>query len=124
MDKAKILLVDDELDMLDSLCDILTDYGYSVTTSDNGIKAINLLKEDSFDLLLTDLKMPTIDGLELLKRAKEIAPKLCVIIMTGYGSVQSEVLAKEQGAYEYITKPFEVERVVSIIRDALDIFPK
>jgi len=84
---------------------VLESESYEVVTAASGSEAIDLLKQDAFDLVLTDLKMPGIDGLEVLRRGKEIAPQAVVLIFTGYASLESAIEALREGAYDYLVKP-------------------
>jgi DNA-binding NtrC family response regulator len=109
--KLSILIVDDEEDILNVLKLILTKEGYQVDTALDGKQALQLFRKNSYDIVLTDLKMPEIDGMELLERIKEIRPETEVLIMTAYASVESAVLAMKKGAADYIVKPFLNEDV-------------
>jgi DNA-binding NtrC family response regulator len=109
--KLSILIVDDEEDILNVLKLILTKEGYQVDTALDGKQALQLFRKNSYDIVLTDLKMPEIDGMELLERIKEIRPETEVLIMTAYASVDSAVLAMKKGAADYIVKPFLNEDV-------------
>lgn len=109
--KLSILIVDDEEDILNVLKLILTKEGYQVDTALDGKQALQLFLKKPYDIVLTDLKMPEIDGMELLERIKEIRPETEVLIMTAYASVESAVLAMKKGAADYIVKPFLNEDV-------------
>jgi DNA-binding NtrC family response regulator len=109
--KLSILIVDDEEDILNVLKLILTKEGYQVDTALDGKQALQLFRKKSYDIVLTDLRMPEIDGMELLERIKEIRPETEVLIMTAYASVESAVLAMKKGAADYIVKPFLNEDV-------------
>ena len=109
--KLSILIVDDEEDILNVLKLILTKEGYQVDTALDGKQALQLFRKNSYDIVLTDLRMPEMDGMELLERIKEIRPETEVLIMTAYASVDSAVLAMKKGAADYIVKPFLNEDV-------------
>jgi DNA-binding NtrC family response regulator len=109
--KLSILIVDDEEDILNVLKLILTKEGYQVDTALDGKQALQLFRKKSYDIVLTDLRMPEMDGIELLERIKEIRPETEVLIMTAYASVESAVLAMKKGAADYIVKPFLNEDV-------------
>jgi len=109
--KLSILIVDDEEDILNVLKLILTKEGYQVDTALDGKQALQLFRKNSYDIVLTDLRMPEMDGMELLERIKEIRPETEVLIMTAYASVESAVLAMKKGAADYIVKPFLNEDV-------------
>jgi len=110
--KLSILIVDDEEDILNVLKLILTKEGYQVDTALDGKQALQLFRKNSYDIVLTDLRMPEMDGIELLERIKEIRPETEVLIMTAYASVESAVLAMKKGAADYIVKPFLNEDVM------------
>jgi signal transduction histidine kinase len=103
--QSKVLVVDDDPFALRSMAKVLGGESYQVVTAASGSEAIDLLKQDSFDLVLTDLKMPGIDGLEVLREAREIAPQAVVLILTGYASLESAIEALRKGAYDYLVKP-------------------
>ncbi len=111
----KILFVDDEREILSIVDQYLSGHGYSVTVVDDGAKALELSREKVFDIIFTDLKMPGTDGLDLLKSVKETTPETEVIILTGYGTVDSAVAALKLGSYDYLQKPLEFERLKNLI---------
>ncbi|MCH8206003.1 MAG: response regulator [Chloroflexi bacterium] len=106
---ARILVVDDEKSMRDLLEQILVPEGYEVTTAEGGRAALTLLHKQRFDLILTDIVMPDIDGTEVLQGAKEIDPNVAVVVITGYPSADTAVRLIGMGAAEYVTKPFNVD---------------
>ena len=116
----KILVVDDEQSLREALSIMLKRTGYAVTSVADGEEAIELLNKDIFDLVITDLRMPKIDGMEVLKAAKSASPETVVLIITAFASADSAVEAMKQGAYDYLTKPFQVDEVQLIIRNALE----
>jgi DNA-binding NtrC family response regulator len=117
---GRILAVDDELDMLALLKMIIEGYSdHQVTATNNPIEAVDLLEKSPFDLILTDLKMPGMDGLELLGRAKEHDPDALVMVITAYGSLESAEEAMAKGAFDYITKPFRKEQILLAIDKAM-----
>jgi two-component system response regulator PilR (NtrC family) len=116
----KILVVDDEQSLREVLSIMLKRTGYAVTSVADGEEAIELLNRDIFDLVITDLRMPKIDGLEVLRAAKSASPETVVLIITAFASADSAVEAMKQGAYDYLTKPFQVDEVQLIIRNALE----
>jgi signal transduction histidine kinase len=103
--QSKVLVVDDDQFALRSMAKVLGGESYQVVTAASGSQAIDLLKQDTFDLVLTDLKMPEVDGLEVLRQAREIAPQAVVLILTGYASLESAIEALRKGAYDYLVKP-------------------
>jgi len=119
-DPARILVVDDEQVIREILADFLSMEGYSVRTAENGILALEELDRSHYDLVLSDLKMPQMGGLEFLGEVRERAPSIITIIMTGFGTVESAIDAMKQGAYDYILKPFKVEDVVLTVRRGLE----
>ncbi len=116
----KILIVDDERSMRDVLSIMLKRTGYAVTTAANGEEAIAQLGKDIFDLVITDLKMPKVSGLDVLKAVKEQSPDTVVLMVTAFASTESAVEAMKQGAYDYLTKPFQVDELQLIVRNALE----
>lgn len=112
---AEVLFVDDEEEIRVTVEEYLSRLGYAVTAVDNGLKALGLVKEREFDVVLTDLKMPKFSGLELLKAIKDHRPELEVIILTGYGTVKTAVEALKLGGYDYIQKPIKLDRVGHLI---------
>ena len=100
-----ILIVDDEPDMVSTLRDLLQNEGNVTDIAYNGDEAIHKIKEKSFDLILTDLSMPGMDGVQLVSEAKKIQPESEVMIITGYGTIPSAVEAMRQGAMNYLIKP-------------------
>jgi len=111
-----ILVVDDEHIMRESLSDWLRDDGYSVETAESGSKALSILGSEDWGVILVDLKMPGMDGIELMGEIKKAKPNIPVIIMTAYATVDTAVKAMRQGAYDYLVKPFDPEEMALIIR--------
>lgn len=106
MEKANILIVDDEKDICMALNILLTKEGYSVKEAYNGEQALELIKKENFDVVMTDIRMEKMDGFEVLKEAQKVSPETSVIMMTAFASVGSAVEAMRAGAADYITKPF------------------
>jgi len=115
-----ILIVDDEATILTSLSQVLQDEHYQVVTATSGPEALKLIASDVPDLVLLDIWMPEMDGLEVLKRARDQVPTLQVMIMSGHGSIETAVKAIKLGAYDFIEKPLSLENVTLRIRHALD----
>lgn len=116
----KILIVDDEMDMLELLELIITDRtDYEVVTTNTPLEVPELLKKDSFDLLITDLRMPDVDGIELIEMVKQIDDQIPFIIITAYGTIESAVEAMRKGAFDYITKPFRQEQILLTIEKVM-----
>ena len=119
-EKIKILVVDDAEVMRNLLTGVLTDAGYEVKAVSTGEKAVGEIKEDDYDVVITDLKMPGMNGLEVIKEAKQINADICIIAITAYPSVKSAVEAMREGAYDYITKPFDIEEIRLVVRRAAE----
>ncbi|MEK7306471.1 MAG: sigma-54 dependent transcriptional regulator [Nitrospirota bacterium] len=120
MTNEKILVVDDEQSMRELLTIMLKREGYLVTSASNGEEAVKALNKDIFDLVITDMKMPKVSGLELLRIIKEIAPQTIVLMITAFASTETAVEAMKEGAYDYLTKPFKIDEVKLIINNALE----
>lgn len=118
-DKGRILVVEDEQDMLVGLQKVLSKQGHNVEIAETGSIGAKKVEESFFDIVITDLKMPGVDGIELLRKVKEEHCDTMVIVITGYGTVESAVQAMKLGAYDYITKPFDTERIKTLVRKAL-----
>lgn len=113
----KILVVDDDDALRSVLEETLVSLSYQVTTASDGQDALNKLKSDSYDLVITDIKMPKMDGKELLKEAKHLFPKMPVVIITGYPATYSQQWVMEEGADGYLTKPFHIDKIDKLIRE-------
>jgi len=120
MPDIRVLVVDDEQSMRDLLTIMLRQAGYDVSVADGGEAAIERLKAESFDLVLTDLRMRKVDGLAVLKAAKEHAPRTVVLVVTAYASTETAVEAMKLGAYDYITKPFKLDELTVTVANALE----
>lgn len=116
----ELLVVDDEEIALNNLRHVLKKEGYGVTTSQSGPRALHLLDERAFDLILTDLKMAKVDGMQILRKAKELHPDTEVIMITGYATVDSAIEAMKAGAYHYVAKPYKFEEVRKVVGEALE----
>ena len=116
---AKILIVDDEKTIVFALEESLLDEGYDVRTAHSGEDGLALFKEEAADVVLTDLKMPGMTGMELLSKVKEISPSTHVVIITAYGNFDSAVEAVRLGAFDYIQKPFQINNVKEVVAKAL-----
>jgi two-component system response regulator HydG len=115
-----VLLVDDHKPFRDSLAKILEGKGLRVFSANDGEEALDTLRKEEIHLVLTDLKMPRMDGVELLKVAKTIRPEVEVILITGYGTVDTAVTAMKDGAYDYIQKPFKPQEILKLVRKAIE----
>jgi len=117
-----ILVVDDEESILQSLDGILTDEGFEVITAKSGLKALEKMKEEMPDLVLLDIWMPDMDGIETLIKTKETNPNMQVVMMSGHGTIETAVKATKLGAYDFIEKPLSLEKVLLSINNALEYF--
>ncbi|MFH1059592.1 MAG: sigma-54 dependent transcriptional regulator [Pseudomonadota bacterium] len=117
----RILIVDDEKNYLLVLDALLSEAGYDVATADSGARALAILDEEEPDLMLTDMRMPRMTGLELIKSSKERHPDLPVIVMTAFGTVENAVEAMKSGAVDYIMKPFENQELLLTVQKALKL---
>ena len=118
--KFKILIADDDKEIRSLLYEILSDEGYDVNTASDGLEAIELIQKKDFDIILTDLVMPNIDGLEVLKASRSKNENTLVIIITGFATMESTIEATKSGAYDYITKPFLIEEIRLLVQRASD----
>ena len=117
-----ILVVDDEKNYLLVLSAVLEDEGYEVLTAQGGYEALEIQKSSDLDLILSDMKMPAMDGIELLENIKALDPDLPVIMMTAHGTIDKAVEAMQKGAYSYILKPFDNERLTIYVKKAISMF--
>lgn len=117
--KSRILVVDDEESIREFLDIMLRKEGYEVTLAEDGAKAIDLLKKKTFDMVISDLQMPQVTGLELLKHVRDGFPDLLFMMITAFGTTETAVEAMKMGAYDYITKPFKIDEVRIVIGNAL-----
>src|SRR3989304_9178255 len=118
--KANILIVDDEESIRTSLSGVLKDEGYRISTVVNGEDAIDKVKSDSFDVMLLDIWLPGMDGMEALKQIKVLKPELPVIMISGHGNIETAVKCTKLGAYDFIEKPLSIEKVLLSIERALE----
>ena len=118
--KGRILVVEDEKSMRELLRILLEGEGYDVVSASDGLDGSSYIERDIFDLVITDIKMPGLDGFELLKKIKDISPETLVIMATAFGTSESAIEAMKLGAYDYINKPFNVDEIRLIVRKALE----
>jgi DNA-binding NtrC family response regulator len=118
--KGRVLVVDDEKHQRDILQVILEDEGYETQTARNARHALDVLREVPFDVVLTDLKMPDMSGIDLLTDLLKAQPGLCVVLMTAHGSINSAVDAMRKGAFDYLTKPLERDEMLVVVGKALE----
>jgi DNA-binding NtrC family response regulator len=124
MEKKKALVIDDEQIVLDSVGALLRDEGFDVDVCLSGRKGLDWAIERKYDVILTDIRMPDVGGMRVLRDVKRIHPSLPVIMITGYASVDSAVQAMKLGAAEYIEKPFEPEQLIDSVNRALGVSPE
>jgi len=117
---AKILVIDDEESIRNTLAEILQYEKYAVDIAENGKKGIAALKKSEYDAVLCDIKMPTMDGMEFLDESSKLYPDLPIIMISGHGTIDTAVEATKKGAYDFITKPPDLNRLLITIRNALD----
>ncbi|NQS98290.1 MAG: response regulator [candidate division Zixibacteria bacterium] len=120
-DKIRLLIVDDEVEFLDSIAQRLEMRGFDITKAINGEEAVEATREKKFDLALLDLKMPGMDGKQVLEILKKEHKYLEVIILTGHGSLESAVECTKLGAFSYLPKPYELEELLEILKQAYEV---
>src|ERR1051325_2476083 len=116
---ARILVVDDEAELQNALVEALSAQSFEVRGFTSGVQAVAALREEAFDVLISDLMMPEMDGIELVKQALEIDPHLVAIIMTGQGTIQTAVDAMKVGAFDYVLKPFRLAVLMPTLTRAI-----
>lgn len=116
----RILIVDDEVDICDNLSDILTDFGYTVDTAQDPMVALQLVQTHHYDIVLLDLRMPGMDGLELYRRIKRISAGTAALIITAYASSETAKSALAAGACQLVSKPVNIQSLLSLVRDTLE----
>src|SRR4029078_1274457 len=119
-DRPRVLVVDDEKFIRDILADFLGMEGYVVRTAEDGAAALNELTQAHYDMVISDLKMTAIGGIELLDAISTTAPQALTVIMTGFGTVETAIDAMKRGAYDYILKPFKVEEVIHVVQRGIE----
>jgi two-component system response regulator AtoC len=117
----RILVADDDVFVRDLIIKLLSEQGYSVITANDGHEAIRYLRLKDIYLVLTDLRMPGVDGLEVLRTAMQINPKIAVVILTAYGTLDTALEAVKEGAYDYIAKPFVMQQLLMVVRNAFNV---
>ena len=118
-DRPRILVVDDEINICKSCAKVLKKMNFGVDYALNGYDALKMVEAEPFDVILTDLKMSSLGGMEVLRRVKEAFPDTQVIVMTGYASVSSAVEVMKMGALDYLPKPFTPDELRAIVRQAV-----
>jgi two-component system, NtrC family, nitrogen regulation response regulator NtrX len=117
---SQILIIDDEKAIRNTLAEILSYEGYKIDDAENGEEGLKKLKEKNYDVVLCDIKMPKVDGLEFLEKAKEINADIPVIMISGHGNIDTAVEAVKKGAFDYVAKPPDLNRLLITIRNAMD----
>lgn len=120
MKRGRILIVEDELIARENLDHVLTKEGYNTVAVDSGVRAFKELERQEFDLVMTDLRMQQVDGMQVLERTKELYPDTEVVVITGFATVSTAVEAMQKGAYHYLPKPYKIEEVRILVRQALE----
>lgn len=115
-----ILITEDDRVQREIISDILSHSGFEVTTSDSAEATVSILKEQTFELLLTDMRMPGMDGLELLRQAKRLRPEIEVVVMTAHATIRTAVTAMKEGAIDYLEKPFDKDDLLHVVNRALE----
>ncbi len=118
---GRILIIDDEATAVENLAHVCRKEGHEVTTRTTGMGAIEALEKMRFDVILTDLRMEKVDGMAVLRRAKELDPETAVVLITGFATLDSAVEAMKAGAFHYIAKPFRLDEVREVVRNALEL---
>lgn len=116
----KILITDDDVDLRELLTEAVSNWGYVVSVAKDGEEALKKLRMERFDIVITDLMMPGMDGLKLLERIVELDKDILVIIVTGYATIETAVKAIETGAYDYIAKPFRLDELMIVLKNACE----
>ena len=114
-----VLIVDDEPQMLIAMNETIRREGYSIATAGSGVEALQRLKDSQFRLVITDLRMPQVTGLDLLREVKSVSPRTQVVLVTAHGTVNNAVEAMKLGAFDYLLKPFSAMDLQGIVRRAI-----
>jgi DNA-binding NtrC family response regulator len=117
---SNILIIDDEKAIRKTLSEILSYEGYKIDEAGDGEEGFRKFREKEYDVILCDIKMPKMDGIEFLEKAKELNPDLPIIMISGHGTIETAVEAVKKGAYDYISKPPDLNRLLITIRNAMD----
>jgi two-component system response regulator HydG len=117
---GRVLVVDDHIEMARTLTEGLAERGFDAVPLDSSVEAAKLLESDEFDVLVTDLRMPHVDGFELLATSRRAAPHRPVIVMTAYGAIETAIEAMQRGAYHYVTKPFKLDELTLLLERGLE----
>lgn len=118
--KAKILIVDDDKAPRETMRDFLSEVGFTIEVTDTGIKAMEMLKQSSFDLIISDLRMPQMNGIDLVKNVKAIRKEIPIIVITAFATIEDAVESMKAGAFDFITKPLNVDQIKITVEKALE----
>ena len=118
--EARILVVDDDKQLADNMVEYLPKFGYQAAAAYGGREALTRFEQGDLQLVVTDLKMPEMDGMELLDAVKALDSRVMVMVITGYGSIESAVAAIKKGVYDFVPKPFKMEELEIIVKRALE----
>lgn len=119
-ENIKVLITDDDGDLRELLTEAVSNWGYAVSVAKDGDEALRRLRMDRYDIVITDLMMPGMDGLTLLGKIKDLDRDILVIIITGYATIETAIKAIELGAYDYIAKPFRLDELMIVIKNACE----
>ena len=120
LEPDRVLIVDDERVLRESLCEWLREEGYEVRAAENAMAALRIISEHAPQVAVVDIKMPGMDGVTLLKKLREIAPDLPVIMITAHGTIENAVQSMKEGAYDFITKPFPPEKLSNLLKHVIE----
>lgn len=118
--KSKILVIEDEKNMREILKILLEGEGYEVSAATDGVEGLGWINREIFDLIITDIKMPGVDGFQVLRKAQEISPETLVIMITAFGTTESAIESLKLGAYDYLHKPFKIDEIRLVVKNALE----
>ncbi|HEV7559409.1 MAG TPA: response regulator [Kofleriaceae bacterium] len=118
--KPRVIVVDDTIAMAETLADGLADHGFEATAIGSGRAAVEAARADRVDVVVTDLRMPDVDGIAVIEMLRSSGLDVPVIVMTAYGAIDSAVESIRKGAYRYLTKPFKLDELVTLVRRAVD----
>src|SRR5436190_4482007 len=117
---ADILLIEDDTSLAANLCDVLKEDGFKVTVCNRGDEGLRRANTDECDVVLTDLRLPGLGGLELVRQLHETQPRLPVVLMTAHGTIETAIEATKLGAYDYLQKPFEMRQLIGVLQCAVE----
>ena len=117
---AHILLIEDDASLATNLCDVLEEDGFKVTLCNRGDEGMRRASNDECDVVLTDLRLPGLGGLDLVRQLHDTQPRLPVVLMTAHGTIETAIEATKLGAYDYLQKPFEMRQLLGVLQRAVD----